>query len=64
MLFDLTDDPGEERNLVGERPLVWAALGLRIRQHLRERLRSDLAGREVEVSPEAEEALRALGYLD
>ncbi len=64
MLFDLARDPGETQNLIGARPLVWASLGLRLRQHLGERLQPELAGHEVEVSDEAEEALRALGYLD
>jgi arylsulfatase A-like enzyme len=34
MLFHLDQDPGETVNLVGEWPLVYAALGLRTRRHL------------------------------
>jgi len=64
MLFHLVDDPEEEENLLGERPLVYAGLGLRLRHHLMATPGSQLQGEEVELTEEAKEALRALGYLN
>jgi len=64
MLFDLQADPEEQNNLVGERPVVFAGLGLLTRRHLLETAARGLEGEAVELTPEAEETLRALGYLD
>ena len=64
MLFDLVEDPGESNNLVGEKPLVYAGLGLRIRRHLERSARIRWRGAEAEMTEEAKDALRALGYLD
>jgi arylsulfatase len=64
MLFDLQADPAEQDNLVGERPIMFAGLGLLTRRHLLETRGRGLEGAPVELTPEAEEALRALGYLD
>jgi arylsulfatase A-like enzyme len=64
MLFDLVEDPQERENLVGEQPYVYSGLGLRIRQHLQERSGLRWHGEEVEMTEEAAEALRALGYLN
>ena len=64
MLFDLEEDPDELENLLGEYPYVYSGLGLRIRHHLVSRSGSQLQGEEVEMTEEAKEALRALGYLN
>ena len=57
-------DPDETDNLVGDLPLVYAGLGLQIRQHLVASSDPSLEGEEVEITEEAEESLRALGYLN
>jgi hypothetical protein len=64
MLFDLQSDPEEQDNLVGERPVMFAGLGLLTRRHLLETGARGLEGEPVELTPEAEETLRSLGYLD
>ena len=64
MLFDLKEDPEETENLVGERPLVFAGFGLRIRQHLLAAENLVEEGDEIEMTDEEREALRALGYLN
>lgn len=64
MPFDLARDPAELDNLVGERPWMYAGLGLQIRNHRRRWSLAGFEGEEVEITEEAAEALRALGYLD
>lgn len=64
MLFDLEADSGETDNLVSAHPDLYAGMGLRIRRHLVEASQRELDAEAIEVTPEAEEALRALGYLD
>lgn len=64
MLFRLDEDPGESENLVGEQPYLYANLGLLLRRHLIETSARQLAGEELELTDEAAEALRALGYLN
>ena len=64
LLFDLTTDAGETLNLVGKRPDLFAGLGLLLRRHLERTADRRLPADEVELSPDAERALRALGYLD
>ena len=64
MLFDLAEDPGELTNLVGEQPYLYSGLGLLTRHHLVQRTGSRLQGDEVEMTEEAKETLRALGYLN
>jgi arylsulfatase A-like enzyme len=64
MLFDLEEDPEEAENLVGERPLVFAGFGLRIRQHLLAAANLVEGEDEIEITDEEREALRALGYLN
>ena len=64
MLFDLMEDPGELENLVGEQPYVYSGLGLQTRHHLINRWGSQPQGEEVEMTEEAKETLRALGYLN
>jgi len=65
-LYDLTADPQERRNLVAERPLVaryleaHAAMLRAAQAGVRARLK---AGREVPMTPDQEEQLRALGYI-
>jgi hypothetical protein len=64
MLFRLDDDPDELRNLVVEYPLAFADLGLQIRNHLQATRSRGFSGEAVEITSEAEEALRSLGYID
>ena len=64
MLFDLEVDSGETNNLIAAHPNLYAGMGLRIRRHLVEASEQKLEAREIEVTPEAEEELKALGYLD
>jgi len=58
-LYDVTADPGEKRNLAGERPEAAAAMKAWLE---REVGRGEPAAPEP-VPPEVEEALRALGYV-
>ena len=65
-LFDLTTDPGEERDLAPSRPGDAAALAALLDAH-RARPRAAVAPARPparEVDPAVREALRALGYLD
>ncbi len=64
MLFRVDEDPDELRNLVVEHPLAFADLGLQIRNHLQATRSRGFSGEAVEITPEAEEALRALGYIN
>lgn len=64
MLFDLDHDPMEEINLVSTHPNLYAGMGLRVRRHLVEASERQLEAEEIEMTPGAEEALKALGYLD
>jgi hypothetical protein len=68
-LYNLEDDPGELHNLAptgdGDGPEVFA----RMKTLLDERIAQALAEApeapgQVELSPEAEQALRSLGYID
>ncbi len=63
-LFDLEADPGESRNLASHRPLLYAGLGLLVREQLERTLLRDLRADELGATGEEAEALRALGYLD
>jgi hypothetical protein len=69
-LYDLENDPGETRNLVGERPGVATALRQRLQantiQNAARRVRLKPPGPDGQVDlTEAEEALlRRLGYLE
>lgn len=62
-LYDLSADPVEKVNVVGERPLLHAGLILLLEQALGEPapLRAGLG--DSEISEESREQLRALGYL-
>jgi arylsulfatase A-like enzyme len=66
-LYDLEHDPAETSNLAAARPLVaryllgQAAQARAAAAMVRERLK---AGREVPMTPEQEEQLRALGYIN
>ncbi len=64
MLFDLVSDPRERENRVGDNPLIFTNLGLVARERLLRARARGLEGDDVTLDPEAEEALRALGYLD
>jgi arylsulfatase A-like enzyme len=59
-LFDVVDDPLETRNLIEERPEVARVLTEALD---RLRARRSQGGASVEIAPEEEERLRALGYL-
>jgi arylsulfatase A-like enzyme len=65
-LYDLATDPGERRNLADEQPLAAAYLKRRARElrlrHEATRLRLQ-AGATIELTEEAREQLRALGYI-
>jgi arylsulfatase A-like enzyme len=63
MLFDLEADPGETRNLLLERPLVFAALGLRLRDHLAATA-GEVVGEAVDIPESEKRELRALGYVE
>jgi len=62
-LFDLTSDPAEQRNLAAERPE-----GVRVLHTLLEQWRAETGAERVvprlKLDPDAEEKLRALGYID
>jgi arylsulfatase A-like enzyme len=62
-LFDLASDPGETRNLVGERPLLYAGLTLRLRRHRAAAAALAFTAEEAQLSDEDLEELRSLGYL-
>jgi arylsulfatase A-like enzyme len=65
-LYDLARDPGERRNLAAEQPLVAGYLMRRARelQRRHEATRQRLqAGVTIELTEEAREQLRALGYI-
>ena len=60
LLFDLAQDPGEEKNLLpGEQPVAE-----RLRQPLAATRARSVAGEQVGPAPEIAEQLAALGYLD
>lgn len=61
-LYHMTDDPGELRNLHGERPDVAGPLRLRLEEWMAEDERGDLDVRE-ELREEMIEQLRSLGYI-
>jgi arylsulfatase A-like enzyme len=64
-LYDIREDPGERRNLAGLRPVETELRRQSLYRWLRDLDRGEPAtGAGVPVSPEAEEALRALGYLN
>jgi choline-sulfatase len=60
-LYDLHDDPGEERNVYGLRPALAASLMARLQA--REHTGSGTAARNPELDREARERLDALGYV-
>jgi choline-sulfatase len=62
-LFNLDVDPGETRNLVEDEPEIASALEKRLRERLLA-LESNRVEEGVALTPEMEEELRALGYLD
>ena len=69
LLYDLREDPGEERDLAGERPIAARTMQVRLARYLewqeragRDELRPRSAP-EAELDAELEAQLRALGYL-
>jgi arylsulfatase A-like enzyme len=65
-LFDLRADPGERRDLAGERSDRTGELGAALRAHVREtagRARELPAAAPVSLHPQDIEALRSLGYV-
>ena len=62
-LFDLSKDPAEKHNLATERPELTQRLHSEIESWLQATRRGGTRHTESGLSPEAEEALRALGYL-
>ncbi len=63
-LFNLATDPAELDNRVGDEPSIFAHLGLLARDRLLRAQARGIEGEEITLDPEAEEALRSLGYLD
>ena len=63
-LFRVGSEPDERINRVAEHPLIFAGLGLRMKHHLEMTSGRGFSGEAVELTREADEALRALGYLD
>lgn len=61
-LYDLAADPGEQRNLLEAEPARRRALALRVKEARARLARSEEAG-QVEIDPELDAELRALGYL-
>jgi arylsulfatase A-like enzyme len=62
-LFDLAQDPGEHENLAAERPDAVRALAARLRSW-RAAVGGDREIPEPSLSPEAEDMLRSLGYVE
>lgn len=62
-LFDLTNDPLERNDLAGEKPSIAKELERRLQDRLAA-IESNPIPMESEITPEVEEELRALGYLD
>lgn len=62
-LFDLSKDPGEKHNLATERPELTQRLHAELERWLQATRRGGTRQTESGLSPEAEEALRSLGYL-
>jgi arylsulfatase len=62
-LYDLQEDPGETRNLAGERPEVAAQLRERLARWIGEGGTGSAAPTAVRIEPEAERQLRSLGYI-
>jgi arylsulfatase A-like enzyme len=61
-LYDLAADPGEQQNLLATEPDRRRALALRVKAARARLARRENAG-EVEIDPELDAELRALGYL-
>jgi len=62
-LYDLTSDPGETKNIASEQPAVVAVLREKLQTLLaRDPFREQAAGKG-NMSPEAQDKLRALGYF-
>jgi arylsulfatase A-like enzyme len=65
LLFDLHDDPREQRNLAVERPEVATRLTERLLDELAKvRATAPGKGTKTEIPPEIREQLKALGYLE
>ncbi len=62
-LLDLMRDPGEQRNIVGQHPLLFVGMALLLEQHMSGLRQSNLQSEAPERSAEELETLRALGYL-
>ncbi|MDP6460198.1 MAG: sulfatase [Gemmatimonadota bacterium] len=62
-LYDLVADPGELRDLSGASPQVTARMEAELEQELRRVVRAG-RGRGVSLTPEKEEMLRGLGYVE
>jgi arylsulfatase A-like enzyme len=58
-LYDLLQDPGETRNLAAERPTITAELGALLDART---AAAPLEQRQLDLSPEQSDALKALGY--
>ena len=63
LLFDLAEDPGEERNLVAEDPQRARRLNARLHEYL-DGLPGPAPATEGELDRETREALKSLGYVD
>ncbi|MFC1591569.1 sulfatase-like hydrolase/transferase [Thermodesulfobacteriota bacterium] len=63
-LYQLEDDPGETRNLIGQQPARARELAERLQAFIAKRGRAATRTEADPLSPEERERLRALGYLD
>lgn len=62
-LYDLASDPGEMRNIAGEQPATVAVLRGKLQTLLAHNPFGSRSGMSGNLSPEAQDKLRALGYL-
>jgi Flp pilus assembly protein TadD len=62
-LYDLTADPNELKNLAADQQATVAVLKDQLQQRLRNHPFSPAAGSDAQLSPDAQEKLRALGYI-
>ncbi|MEM7350944.1 MAG: sulfatase, partial [Acidobacteriota bacterium] len=63
-LFDLVTDPGETQDLAPQRRLLQATLALRLERALQQSVTAAEDPEPAAISPEDEEMLRSLGYLN
>ena len=64
-LYNIRTDPGEAHNLAKEQNVMLGYMRMRLLRFAQERVpQSGVQSRQVEIDPEMQERLRALGYVD